>query len=394
MSYQTEPLGEIAEINPRLRNRPLPEAIVSFLGMADVDAERGTTSPGCNRPFSEVAKGYTQFLNDDLLVAKITPCFENGKIAQADLSNAHGSGSTEFHVVRPMKSRVSDRYLLHYLRQPFIRVDGERQMTGSAGQRRVPASYLSGLKIPLPSLVEQRRIAEVLDRVDVLRAKRREAIALLDGLARSIFIDMFGDPATNSKGWELTTLGGLGSLDRGVSKHRPRNDSKLLGGTHPLIQTGDVARSRGYIESYDQTYSDLGLTQSRMWPAGTLCITIAANIAKTGIIQFDACFPDSVVGFTATPEIVEYVRVWFLFVQESIERLAPESAQKNINLKILRSLPIPSPPASLMQQFYEAVSAIRRHGNEQRRSLIELDNLFASVQQRGFRGVLWNNLDI
>src|SRR5690606_38147340 len=97
--------------------------------------------------------------------------------------------------------------------------------------------------------------------------------------------------------WEHVPLCELGNLDRGVSKHRPRNEPALLGGPYPLVQTGDVANSEGYIQNHLSTYTELGLKQSKLWPAGTLCITIAANIANTGILTYDACFPDSVVGF-------------------------------------------------------------------------------------------------
>jgi type I restriction enzyme, S subunit len=90
---------------------------------------------------------------------------------------------------------------------------------------------------------------------------------------------MFGDPVRNEKGWEVCNLNELGSLDRGVSKARPRNSPELLGGIYPLIQTGDVTNSGIYITAYKQTYSELGLKQSKLWPKGTMLITIAANIA-------------------------------------------------------------------------------------------------------------------
>ena len=105
------------------------------------------------------------------------------------------------------------------------------------------------------------------------------------------FVELFGDPVSNSYGLPEATLPELGEFGRGVSKHRPRNDPKLLGGEYPLIQTGDIANAGLYITSYNSTYSELGLKQSKMWDKGTLCITIAANIAKTSILEFDACFP-------------------------------------------------------------------------------------------------------
>lgn len=228
-------------------------------------------------------------------------------------------------------SKISEtRYLFHALRSmvPSIIARG----VGGA-QPNISQSIIRDLKIPLPPLPEQRRIAEILDKAEELRAKRRAALAHLDSLTQSIFIDMFGDPITNPKGWPKKKLGEIGLLDRGVSKHRPRNAPELLGGPYPLIQTGEVANSDGYIRDFTSTYSEFGFKQSKKWPAGTLCITIAANIAKTGILTFDACFPDSVVGFRAKESaVVEYVRVWLSFLQKALEDSAPESAQKNMGL--------------------------------------------------------------
>ena len=126
-----------------------------------------------------------------------------------------------------------------------------------------------------------------------------------------------------------------------------------------------------------------------MWPAGTLCITIAANIAKTGILKFDACFPDSIVGFRAEDSAtVEFVRSWLSFLQKSLEDAAPESAQKNINLALLRNLAVPIPPISLQREFARRVSAAEELKTDQRTSQVELDALFTSLQHRAFQGEL------
>jgi type I restriction enzyme S subunit len=253
----------------------------------------------------------------------------------------------------------------------------------------VNKSRFSELKIPVPPLEEQRRIAAILDQAETLRTQRRTALALQGSLSQSLFLDMFGDPVANPKGWPTPKFGEVGTLDRGISKHRPRNAPELLGGKHPLVQTGEVANCDGYIRSYTNTYSDLGLRQSKLWPAGTLCITIAANIAKTGILTFDACFPDSVVGFRADdPATVEYVRVWLSFLQKALEDSAPESAQKNINLAILRGLNIPLPPLPLQQTFATRIASIEALKATHRRALAALDALFASLQQRAFAGAL------
>lgn len=170
---------------------------------------------------------------------------------------------------------------------------------------------------------------------------------------------MFGDPVNNTKNLPNLTLPQLGIFGRGVSKYRPRNAPKLLGGPYPLIQTGDVSGAGLYITKYENTYSEMGLKQSKMWPAGTLCITIAANIAKTAILTFDACFPDSVVGFHSNGKTNNiFIHYWFLFFQKILEKQAPESAQKNINLKILNELKVIVPPIKKQMDFAAFVSQI------------------------------------
>ena len=387
--FRTAKLSEIAELNPTLGKKLPADELISFVPMASLSAEKAKVETTQDRPYSEVSKGFTPFLNGDILFAKITPCFENGKIAQASLPRLHGFGSTEFHVIRS-RSEISDaRYLHHYLRLDSIRDEGQRRMTGSGGQRRVPSSFLAELQVPLPALPEQHRIAAILDQAETLRTQRRAALAQLDSLTQSLFLDMFGDPVANPKGLSIVKLGDIGTLDRGISKHRPRNAPELLGGNHPLIQTGEVANCDAYIRSFTSTYSDFGLRQSKLWPAGTLCITIAANIAKTGILTFEACFPDSVVGFRADdPATVQYVRVWLSFLQKMLEDSAPESAQKNINLAILRGLNVPLPPLPLQQTFATRIQAIEALKATHRAALAQLDVLFASLQQQAFAGQL------
>ncbi|MDY7784910.1 restriction endonuclease subunit S [Aeromonas caviae] len=143
--------------------------------------------------------------------------------------------------------------------------------------------------------------------------------------------------------WTWTTITQLGELNRGKSKHRPRNDPSLYGGDYPFVQTGDVRAADGLLTTYKQTYSKKGLAQSRLWPKGTMCITIAANIAETAILGIDACFPDSVVGFIPQNEnvSVEYIEFFFRTVRADLDRYAPATAQKNINLAILETVSVP-----------------------------------------------------
>ena len=250
--------------------------------------------------------------------------------------------------------------------------------------------YLKQVVIPLPNIQYQNKIANILDQAQRLIDKRKEQIALLDELVQSVFYDMFGDPVINDRAWNLEKLKNLGALKRGKSSHRPRNAPELLNGPYPLIQTGDIANAGLYLNDYTTTYSELGLKQSKLWSKGTLCITIAANIAKTTIITFDACFPDSVVAFLNKENIVNkmYIQIWMSFLQKIIEDSAPESAQKNINLKILGELDVILPPIELQNHFAEMVENIEKQKELLSKSLAELETNFHSLMQRAFRGEL------
>ena len=258
--------------------------------------------------------------------------------------------------------KKSEEILPEYL-YFFLRSKKEKFVNDGVGgtQPNISAGYLKKVQIEVRSLDEQSEIINVLDKVNRIIDERTKELAALDDLIKARFVEMFGDPVCNSHDLPEATLPELGEFGRGVSKHRPRNDSNLLGGRYPLIQTGDVATSELYITSYTNTYSELGLKQSKMWKKGTLCITIAATIAKTAILAFDACFPDSVVGFIANEKTNNvFVHYWFTFFQSILEAQAPESAQKNINLKILSELKIIVPKKELQDEFVTFVNQVNK----------------------------------
>jgi type I restriction enzyme S subunit len=170
-------------------------------------------------------------------------------------------------------------------------------------------------------------------------------------------------------GWVWCRLGDIGILSRGKSKHRPRNDRKLFAdGKYPFVQTGDVSRAKtknNLITTYTGTYNDIGLAQSKMQTKGTLCITIAANIAECGFLNFEACVPDSIVCFKALDDAIEkYVHFFILVSKDNLEAFAPSTAQKNINLGILTELIFPLPPLSEQKRIVEKVNQLMQHCNE------------------------------
>jgi len=195
------------------------------------------------------------------------------------------------------------------------------------------------------------------------------------------------------EGWVWVTFDYIGELNRGKSKHRPRNDPKLYGGKYPFIQTGDIRQSNKFIKNYSKTYNEIGLKQSRLWSKGTLCITIAANIADTAILEFDACFPDSVVGFIPSSCTNVYFIEYFLrTAKENLERYAPATAQKNINLEILNQLAIPLPPKSEQKQIVDEIDRLFSIADEVEEVLnnetIRSQSLRQSILKIAFEGKL------
>ncbi len=277
-----------------------------------------------------------------------------------------------------------DNIITKYLYFAIDSMNLAKYFTGAT----IPHIYFKDYKnefLPLPPIENQRSIIKILESIVSLIIKRKQQLSEFDELAKSRFIEMFGDPISNSKGWEITKLEDLGELSRGISKSRPRNLPELLGGKYPLVQTGDVANSELYITRYNSTYSELGLKQSKMWKAGTLCITIAANIAKTAILKFDACFPDSIVGFKSNGKTNQiFIHYIFSFFQELLESQAPTVAQKNINLQTLQNLMVICPPSKFQNDFESFIQQLDKSKFRIKKSLEKLEMTYKALLQEYF----------
>lgn len=398
-SGNTTTLGEASFINPRLTERLDDDASIAFVPMAAVSAEEARVIAPAERPYSEVKKGYTCFETGDVLVAKITPCFENGKIAQAILPHKVGFGSTEFHVVRP-KHGVSDgRYLHHYLRQPHIRTVGERRMTGSGGQRRVPEDYLASLTLPLPPVAEQRRIAAILDQADALRAQRQQALAELEKLAQAVFVEMFGDVMTRS------ARDSLGSL---VQEFRYGTSEKSSESGFPALRIPNVAN--GYLDLLDLKTVPVTakeLERLRLKDGDLLFVRTNGNPEYVGrcavfnrqLTLATGCRPDEFIyasylirarlrGDTISPVVLQR------YLHEGEGRRAlravckTSAGQYNVNVESLGGIQIPRFPKELQDIFAKRLHSIELLKEARRVGLAEADALFASIQHRAFTGAL------
>lgn len=293
--------------------------------------------------------------------------------------------SKDFPVYNIDTSKILPQFLLRSVLSRGFVEQVKQSSFGATNRMRIKEEVFENYYISLPSLEVQKLIVDRLGRVSAVIASREKEVTLLDELVKARFIELFGDPVYNSKRLPIQRLCKLGSLDRGRSQHRPRNDPKLLNGPYPLIQTGEVASAGLYITKYKNTYSELGLRQSKMWSAGTLCITIAANIAQTAILTFDACFPDSVVGFLPNDSInAIYMHYWFGFFQKILEKQAPQVAQKNINLKILSELNVIVPTQEKQEQFAAFVEQTDKSKVAIQKALDEAQLLFDSLMQKYF----------
>lgn len=261
---------------------------------------------------------------------------------------------------------VNPKYI--YYRMQIIQFD-------HSTHKRYWIQQYSKLKVQIPSLPEQKRIVDKIEElfsdldnaVETLNATKSQLEVYRQAVIREAFIGAFTEdyrksndttiniqlPWADSKqseslpiiptSWKYVSLANLGDLGRGKSKHRPRNDARLFeNGIYPFLQTGEVKAADKYITDYSKMYNEFGLEQSKLWPKGTLCITIAANIAETAFLGIDACFPDSVVGFTAFDFVLpEYVKYFIESQKVRLWTFAPATAQKNINLTTLENLVIP-----------------------------------------------------
>jgi type I restriction enzyme S subunit len=252
------------------------------------------------------------------------------------------------------------------------------------------------LSVKTPPLPEQHRIVAILDEAfaGIATAKAnaeknlQNARALFESHLQAVF-------SQRGERWIEKRLSEISiSFGRGKSKHRPRNDPKLYGGKYPFIQTGDVRNAVHHITSYSQTYNEVGLAQSKLWPKGTLCITIAANIAETGILDFDACFPDSVIGVVVDPNMTSNKFLEYLLqsFKSQLQAKGKGSAQDNINLGTFENQLFPFPKLKEQQEIVEILDNLRegtRHLETiYQRKLAALDALKKSLLHRAFSGQL------
>ena len=342
---------------------------------------------------TEVSQQYKRTLlrGGELLISLVG---QPGQVAVAMPTLAGANIARQVGLIR-LQDDLDAEFACYYLRSPDG-IDALGKFTGGSVQQVINLGDLRRVEVPVPPLSEQQRIVTLLDEAfDGIATAKANAEKNLQN-ARAIFESHLQSVFTKrGDGWQDKTLEQISTtFGRGKSRHRPRNEPKLYGGKYPFIQTGDIRNAGHFITEYSQTYSELGLAQSKLWPKGTICITIAANIAETGILGFDACFPDSVIGVVPNPAEAEVGFVEYLLqsFKVRIQALGQGSAQANINMGTFENERFPFPRVEeqlhIVAKLDDLSEETKRLEFVYQQKLTALDELKKSLLHRAFNGDL------
>ena len=323
-----------------------PDTRVSFVPMADLNEHRITFQPLQEKVLSEVSASYTYFRESDVLLARVTPCFENGKAGIArGLLNGIGFGSSEYHVLRSSES-VLPEWIYFCVMHPQFQENGIAQMTGTGGLQRVPRNFVEQFHIPLPPLdVQQKIVAEIEGYQKVIDGAR----AVVENYRPHIHVD---------PDWPMVELRELCTVVRGSSP-RPKGDSRYFGGPIPRLMVADISRDGMYSTPQIDSLTEEGAAKSRPMKKGDVIVTVSGNPGLPTILAVDACIHDGFVGLREVSENVsgEYL-YWNLLSQH--ERNAMQSVGaifKNLTTHQVKEFRVPLPPLETQREIVAEIEA-------------------------------------
>lgn len=386
-------LGEVADLNPRLGCSLRDSDGVTFVPMPSLDAYSATTTSEEVVPYGTVKKGYTPFRNGDILIAKITPCFENSKIGRATLTTEVGFGSTEFHIIRPQTNILDRDYALHMLRGRHFIETGALRMTGSGGQRRVPLNVLKDYAIPLPPLWEQRRIARILQTAEDSNLKSLTSNESLDNLLLQQAAHLHRKPGTARV--SISTI--VQSFVSGRSFPDTENQSSA---SWSVLRVGAV--SSGTFKPHQAKPLDASYVPPKQHRVnnGDLLINRSNTRELVGSATYVWCdagkiaIPDKIwrvkwVGSNQTPQyFLTTLRAAQVRKQITGRATGTSASMLNISKKDMLDVIIPWPSYKERVEFEQFARAVRRAQGLIDRQRVRTRELYNSLQHRAFRGEL------
>ena len=357
---------------------------MSFVPMAAVNEKFGMITAHEDRRLADVSKGFTAFENGDVLFAKITPCMENGKAALAHhLTNGVGRGSTEFYVLRP-GDKILGEYVYHFVRQPGFREKAKRYFTGTAGQQRVPKSFMENVPISFPPLDEQRQIVDILNRAARIKRLHERRARYLRDFTSALFVKMFGDPFINSMRYPIAKLGHICTIVGGGTPKR--SQERYFGGTIPWATPTDVTALYGlFIKHTKETITEAGLKESsaRLVPKGTVLLTSRATIGYTAIASKTMATNQGFANLICGPQLrPEYLAYWLYGQRNLLVQLSGGTTFKEISKSTLKTITIPVPPISHQEKFAALIEITTRIGKHNQLASESAANLLDSLMDR------------
>lgn len=394
--WQTKTLAEVCVIKPpksEARERLSPSTPVSFLPMEDLGIGSKFARASQAKPLSSVVGSYTYFADGDVLLAKITPCFENGKLGIADgLKNGIGFGSSEYFVFRP-DSSVSKEWLYYFLDRETFRAEGGARMTGAVGHKRVPKEFIDACPIPVPPLPEQQRIVALLDEAFAglasaqAHAERnlRNARALFESHLNAVFTQ-------RGEGWVETCIGDAFGTSTGTTP--PKATASYYGDFIPFVKPPELRDAP--LEAATDNLSEAGSEVARTLPPKSILVSCIGNLGKIGLNivpvafnqQINAILPDC---SKALPELMFYQCMANSFKAE-LEGLAGGTTVPIVNKSKFNSVRIVLPPLNeqpaIVAQLDDLSSETQRLTRLYERKLAALAALKQSFLHQAFRGEL------
>ncbi|OLH13356.1 hypothetical protein DXO246_04385 [Xanthomonas oryzae pv. oryzae] len=397
-------IGEICAMGPKsawddgmeIGFVPMSHAPTNFRGPLNYEARR----------WHEVKKAYTHFENDDVIFAKVTPCFENGKAALvAGLPNGAGAGSSEFHVLRRRDAGISPSYLLAVIKSAQFLREGEENMTGAVGLRRVPRAFVENFPVRLPPEAEQKRIAQKLDallaQVDTLKARIDAIPALLKRLRQSVLASAASSSLTsdwrkkqNLEEPQVTQIAKLANVVRGASP-RPAGHPDFFGGPVPWITVRELTKDQlKLLTATSDSLTEAGRLKSRYIESDTLLLSNSgATLGVPKITRIGGCINDGVVALLDVQEPTKSYLYYFLSSKtEELRSLNQGAAQPNLNTGIVKSIEVRIGSEAEQTEIVRRVEQLFAYAEQLEAKVAaaqqRIDALTQSLLAKAFRGEL------
>lgn len=388
MRFPETPIGDLvskcATWNPKINGSEK----FDYIDLSSVDKDEKAITAAEQYTCSDAPSRARQLVEEnDVLVATVRPNLNGVAIVGEDHDGM--TASTGYCVLRPISGRLNPRFLFHWVKTGMF-VQRMVDVATGANYPAVSDAKVKASTLPLPPLTEQKRIAAILDAADDLRAKRRAAIAQLDVFLQSTFIEMFGDPVANPKGWDEVKIADIAKVGTGSTPSRKHEE--YFGGDIPWVKSTEVDWK--VISATGESVTSKGVISARLklYPEGSVVLALygqGKTRGKCAFLGVGAAINQACCAMITNAKCTNIYL--FEYLKYSYRRLRGESRggnQENLNMAIVRSFPIPLPPIDLQNDFRSIVEVVEKQRSRMQAHLAELDALFASLQHRAFNGEL------